>query len=392
MILDSSGLAYYFWIFCKLLEAGNNHDSCRRSFVTCHKKFCLERIPMNQYRVFALILLITCALVFTASVCRGYAAVLNDVIAAARKEGNLNLHAPSVLRPQGAQELAAAFNKKYSLNIGVNYISSSNFTMDVAKVISQSALGIKPEWDMMLVSDNHHASLWRRKLHLPFDYRSLGVNSRSIEHDKGSVMIAHGVTLPAYNSKIVISKDIPTTWESLLDPKWKDGKLGISSSTHHFARLAVGTWGEKKTTEFVKGLARQRPFLGRLAELTTRLQLGEILVSATLVDNFVHGAKTTGAPIAFADRVEPIIMLGYNAGVLKGATHPSAAHLFAAFMITPEAQEIWEKFTGQTSLFVPGTNTSKFAAGKKTLLMRAEDAELIDGLTEEYSKLLGFGK
>jgi ABC-type Fe3+ transport system substrate-binding protein len=36
------------------------------------------------------------------------------------------------------------------------------------------------------------------------------------------------------------AKDVPKKWEDLLDPEWKDGKLGVISSTHHWARLAAG--------------------------------------------------------------------------------------------------------------------------------------------------------
>jgi ABC-type Fe3+ transport system substrate-binding protein len=30
------------------------------------------------------------------------------------------------------------------------------------------------------------------------------------------------------------AKDVPKKWEDLLDPEWKDGKLGVISSTHHW--------------------------------------------------------------------------------------------------------------------------------------------------------------
>ncbi len=45
----------------------------------------------------------------------------------------------------------------------------------------------------------------------------------------------------------------------------------------------------------------------------------------------------------------------------RGARHPNVGRLFAAFLTTPEAQEIWERYNGQTSAFVPGTTTYKYA-------------------------------
>ena len=101
------------------------------------------------------------------------AAPLDDLIAAARKEGTLDFYGPSTLKSDGAQALAQAFNKKYGTNINVKFIPSGSMTRDVGKVATQAATGAPPEWDVMVATDAHHASLWLRKLHKPFDYKSL---------------------------------------------------------------------------------------------------------------------------------------------------------------------------------------------------------------------------
>jgi len=177
-------------------------------------------------------------------------------------------------------------------------------------------------------------------------------------------------------------------WQDLLDPKWKGGKLGMSTATHHLARLAT-LWGENKTTEFVKLLARQEPLLGEFGNLYSRMQLGEVLVIITMTDSFTHQAKLQGAPIVHAESVTPIISPAYNAGVLKGSPHPNAGHLFSAFLTTPPAQEILQKFGGQTSAFVPGTPAYKYAQGKQVIYMKQEHAEMVDRLTSEYGKIFG---
>src|SRR5262249_34012097 len=116
----------------------------------------------------------------------GASAPIDDVIAKAKKEGALELLAPSTLGPQGAQALSSAFNKKYALNLKVNYSPSNNMVGDVAKVVTQGAAGAQPEWDVMVVTDAHHATLWLRKLHQPFDYAKMGVNPRWIQYDNGT--------------------------------------------------------------------------------------------------------------------------------------------------------------------------------------------------------------
>lgn len=320
------------------------------------------------------------------------AAPIDDLIAGAKKEGTIEFHAPSTLGPQGAQALGAAFNKKYGLNIKLNYNPSGNMTRDVAKVISTSASGVAPEWDLMVVTDAHHGSLWVRKLHRTYDYKSLGVDPNAIEYDNGTVSVANQFALPAYNKKILPAKDVPKRWEDLLDPKWKGGKLGVINSTHHWARLAAGPWGEEKTIDFVKKLAALQPTLSRAGEMAQRLLLGEVLVSATMQDSQLHEAAETGAPLVFAEEVQPVISPEYHVGVLKGAPHPNVAHLFVAFMTSPEVQEIWEKYTGHTSAHVKGTKAYKFAQGKKVVFMKQDKAELIDKLARDYGKILGFDR
>ena len=317
------------------------------------------------------------------------AAPLDDLIAGAKKEGVIEFHAPSTLGPDGAQALAAGFNKKYGLNVKLNYSPSGNMTRDVAKVVGLSASGQPPEWDLMVVTDAHHGSLWLRKLHIPYDYPSVGVAKERMEYDRGTVSVANQFALPAYNKKILPAKDVPRKWEDLLDPKWK-GKLGVINSTHHWGRLAAGPWGEEKAIDFVKKLSAQQPILTRAGEMAQRLILGEVLVSATLQDSQLHESKESGAPLAFAEQVQPVISPEYHAGVLKNARHPNVAHLFVAFMASADVQPIWEKYTGHTSAYVPGTTAYKFAQGKQVVYMKQDQAEKVDKISRQIGKILGF--
>lgn len=337
-------------------------------------------------------ILLLCLSVLSVHLQQALAAPLDDLVAAARKEGVLELLAPSTTGDKGAQALGAAFNKKYGLNVKINYTPSSNMTGDVARLVMGAASRATPEWDVMLVTDAHHATIWAKKLHQPFDYAKLGVPRELIQYDNGVVGLANQFVLPAYNKSILRAQDVPKRWEDLLDPKWKGGKLGISTATHHLSRLAVGPWGEAKTREFVAGLAKQEPILGTLANLYTRLQVGEILLAVTLTDSFISRAKKDGSPIVFVEGLDPVISPTYNAGVPKGARHPNTGHLFAVFLTHLEAQAVWEKFNGQTSALIPGTTAYKYAQGKRLLQMNEKQAETVDRLAREFGKILGFEK
>src|ERR687891_2991879 len=79
---------------------------------------------------------------------RATAAAIDDLIAGAKKEGVIEFYGPSTLGPEGAQAIVSAFNKKYGLNVKVNFTPSGNMTRDTAKVVGLSASGQPPEWDI----------------------------------------------------------------------------------------------------------------------------------------------------------------------------------------------------------------------------------------------------
>ena len=317
------------------------------------------------------------------------AAPIDDLIKGAKQEGTIEFYAPSTLTPQGAQALGAAFNKKYGLNVKLQFSPSGNMTRDIGKVVGLGASGVPPEWDLMVVTDAHHATLWVKKMHQSFDYKSIGVDAKAVQYDNGSVSFANQFVLPAYNKQLVPAKDVPKSWDDLLNPKWK-GKIGVSSATHHMARLAAGPWGEEKATNFVKALTKQDLILGRLGEIYSRLLLGEIVVAVSLSDSEIKSEKNKNAPVVFAEQVSPLIAPAYHAGVPKNAAHPKVAHLMAAYLTTPEAQKIWEKYAGQSSAFIPGTVAYKYVQGKKVVYMSQDQAEMIDRLSREYGKIFGF--
>ena len=319
---------------------------------------------------------------------QGNTAPIDDLIAAAKKEGAVEFFAAGTLGAEGAQKLGEAFNKKYGLNIKTLYHPSSGMARDIAKVITIASAGLPSEWDVMLATDAHHASLWLRKLQKPFDYKSLGVDEKLIDHDGGAISFAHQYIVPAYNSSLVAPKDAPKSWEDLLQAKWK-GKVGVTTATHHLGRLAFGPWGEEKTTAYVKALAQQNPVVGELGPTYTRLQLGEILVALSLTDSYIHVAKQTGAPITEAVEVQPVVAPSYHAGALKGAQHPHAAHLFAVFMTLPESQQVWERTVGVSSALIPGTAYYQKSQGKQMIYLRKDQSDKVESLARTYGKMIG---
>ena len=127
----------------------------------------------------------------------------------------------------------------------------------------------------MVLPASVHATLWLRKLYEVIDYTTLGVDPKLVHYDSGSVALANQFILPAYNKDVLPPQDVPRRWEDFLDPKWRGGKLAVPIGTSYFAFLAIGPWGEQKTTEYVKALAQQQLNIGPPGAVYSRLLLGE---------------------------------------------------------------------------------------------------------------------
>jgi iron(III) transport system substrate-binding protein len=312
------------------------------------------------------------------------------VVQAAAQEGTLELYTPTTLEKAGAARLIEAFNRRYGLNADFNYTPSGSMTRDAARVVTEVSAGQTPTWDVMLVTDAHYATLYNNGALEKVDWPALGVaDATVITYDGTALNFATQFVAPAYNPNIVSASEAPKDWNDLLDPKWR-GKMGVSTATHHWARLAQ-VWGDERTTRFMEGLNAQQPSLGRLPELYTRLTLGEISVYASTTDSYANEAKQTGAPFVFVETVKPIIATNYSVGVLKGVKRPNLAKLFAVFMTTPEAQEIWNDQQGQTSMFIQGTPAWQYVQGKDVVALDAKYAsDQLEDLTEKYGRIVGY--
>jgi ABC-type Fe3+ transport system substrate-binding protein len=310
--------------------------------------------------------------------------------AAAREGDGFELYAPSSLNAEYVPQLQDAFNKKYGLNVTFKYTPSGSMTRDAARVLTEIAAGQPPTWDIMLMTDAQYATLYNNDALEKTDWAALGVtNQKAILYDGTSAAFATQFGGPVYNASLVRPDEAPKDWNDLLDPRWH-GKLGVSTATHHLARLAQ-VWGDERTTRFVEGLAAQQPVLGRLQELQTRLQLGEIALLSSTYESLILDARRAGAPLQFADTVKPIIAAQTNAGVIKSVRRPNLARLMAAFLLSPEGQALWQEAVEESSMFIDGSPAFQYAQGKDVLVLDARfPADQLEPLTEKYGRMVGY--
>ena len=315
------------------------------------------------------------------------------LIAAAKEEGTIDFAGPSALTPKGAQALIAGLNKKYNVNLKLNYVPSTNYPAIAAQVITEIQAGQPPTYDVVYMTEFNLAKLYSRGFLGSFDWTGTfsHIARDSVFFDNQGILTATIFALPAYNTRLVSPQQAPKQWEDLLDPKWK-GKIIVPKYVQVWVSLAQ-TWGEKRTIDFVARLKTQEPLFALYPEMDTRLASGEYPLAANQLTFRVDVAKQRGMSIEYADQVKPVPVLLDMMGIPKNARHPNAAKLLAAFSLTPEGQEIWFQFSQRSSLFAPGTPAWKFARGKELLFrdMKAlvEKPETIEKLESKLAEVLG---
>lgn len=145
--------------------------------------------------------------------------------------------------------------------------------------------------------------------------------------------------LLAYNPKLIKPEEVPTSWDDLLNPKWK-GRIILEPRVNAFAYLGL-KWGEEKMVSYLKRLKQQDPvYVKGGARVNQQLIAG---VAPLAVGTYVHQVlqkQSEGAPIAWAEKVSPIGSTDNVVFAAKGAKHPNAAKLFAGWLSADKAQRL----------------------------------------------------
>lgn len=312
-----------------------------------------------------------------------------EVIDAANKEGELRLYWTSTGTDKWRQRFQDALNGHFGINVTIRDTRGADWARDTTKVVAESLAGQKPAWDLMLTTEAHHNDLYRAGLLGHHKWVELfDVPPQAVMFNGGAYAFAHQVALPMYNTNLVKGPDVPKKWEDILNPKFNE-KIGVHVATHHWARLSQ-SWGEERTTRFVQRLAAMKPRLGTLADLNQRLHIGEVLILATQIDNFMRVSRIRKAPVEWAG-VEPVLLQSMTVGPIKGSPNPNAALLFAGFLATKKGHDLFQEFQWQSSIFVKGSPYWKFVQGKEVVILKEDFmAEELQRRTEKYGAMLGY--
>jgi len=152
---------------------------------------------------------------------------------------------------------------------------------------------------------------------------------------------ANLVFMAAYNRNLILEKEVPRTWDDLLNPKWK-GKIAIDQEPNDIVAGFLILMGREKGEKYLRQLAQNVIIRRGRSLLVELLVAGEFPITIDVYTHRVAGAIKDGAPLGAAPM--PAYFSAPNVdAILKRAPHPENAKLWIDWLQSPAGQEVVAK-------------------------------------------------
>jgi ABC-type Fe3+ transport system substrate-binding protein len=286
------------------------------------------------------------------------------IVDGARKEGQLTLvwGDGAMGGDAGAKLLADGLNKRYGLNLKVQYTPGPSMPDMSAKILQEFQAGRPASSDVMLGSEAHFPPLMQANALEAVDWASWSASIKDPKllgaPDGTSVKVASRTPGITYNTTKISGDQAPKNMQDLLKPQYK-GKIASTPYAAMFDRLGSDDWwGPQKAIEYVTQLSGQVSGLIRCGE-TERIASGEFPIFALDcgTDDSLRG-QSQGAPLAQVVPSDAAAMVHWYMGVPKNAAHPNAAKLFIDYVMSREGQDIMWKTSSDDEYLVPGSHNA----------------------------------
>lgn len=245
-------------------------------------------------------------------------------------------------RPLEIREVVRVFNRRYPF-VKVEYLEASTevrrdkvlFAAKRGEAITDliSSLGNLEDYIKAgVLMDLRDLPIWKR---YPADLKQ--------DHFIGFVIKYWSV---AYNRDLVSERDLPKTWEDLLDPKWK-GVIGVTRTANAVIFPQLWTaWGAEKTTDYMRKLfSANAQFRSEGTNAALKLTAaGELkfVIPAMEYETFKNEQK--GVPVSWV-ALDPLLAAADMIVILRSTPHPNAAKVFLNWLLSKEGQRAYSKAT-----------------------------------------------
>lgn len=326
------------------------------------------------------------------------ASSLNELIAAAKKEGSLSASVISSMHGKTTAKLIPAFKKRFGLDIEVT-LTGVRSTSHYGRAAAATRAGAPPTYDAIEGSELSNVQLmgvggtqkidgWESLL--KEIHPLVGSGKVRPEQISPEPFAGHGFKYLSrvkgiiYNPKLISKGELPKTHADLANPIYK-GRWTQPPWTSHWevGTLVFKDMDKEKWLQIVRKAGKNAAAVQSASKGVRRVILGEYAFGlANTYEALRAKAKDAKAPIDVS------YFKDYNQTnsafyvVRKGAPHPAAATLFIMWMGTPEAKAIWQAQTFATQFLWGESELDR----KVRRLIKESGARIVDYLESEKSR------
>ncbi len=255
------------------------------------------------------------------------------------KEPSGNLSVYTAWNEQDMNKLEVAFNKVYP-NIKVTSVRSEGHRGGLLERLLTEISSGKYFGDVYNTGTVDMAVMAKRGLLAPYKSPSeANIDPRFRSEDGG---LTHPncllVFMSAYNKNLLRKNELPTSWDELLQPKWK-GKIAIPQDPNDISAGFIIKMGQEKAFNYLRELAKNVVIRNTMIVCLELLSTGELPLALSVYAHRVAGFQKDGAPI---DAVPlPHYVASPNLqGIIKNAPNLENAKLWIDWMMSPDGQEV----------------------------------------------------
>ena len=261
------------------------------------------------------------------------------LVEGAKKEGELLFYF-SMTVPEGAALLNKFHDKYPFIKVEMFRNSSEKLT---SRVLAE-AQAKKHRFDVIAIPSSTIEFLKRKNIFAKY-LSPQGKYFPEIFKDPDGYGIAafYLLNVVAYNTKAVAQRDIPKTYDDLLDAKWK-GKIAMDTGGFDWFGNVLKIMGEAKGLQYMKKLGEQDiQFRAGKTLVCQLVAAGERIIGLPVFSQRIDMMRSQGAPIEYVF-IEPLISELNSPSVSANAPHPNAARLFVDFLLSREGQDTIASF------------------------------------------------
>src|SRR5918995_3951995 len=213
------------------------------------------------------------------------------LVEGARKEGEMLWYTNSGI--ENATRYIQGFRKKYPF-VNANFWRSKTRQV-TQRIVSEANAGrhlvdvIKPSFDLL-------PSLLEKNVIGRYE---TPVRAIFPAHDKSPVYtnMNYAFRVFAFNPRKLGQKDVPKSWDELLNPKWK-GEILFDESSLEEVTAMLGAWGKEKTVRYFTRLSEQQLLIRVGRDTTAQMMMaGEAALAVTSYAYNIEGLRAKSAPI-----------------------------------------------------------------------------------------------